>query len=60
VTTIPTDNPLALARRRLTDAVHALADPVPVWDGGVARWSDSVYGRLRTLSCEALPGLTEA
>ena len=41
------DGPLALARRRLDDAVHALADPVPVWAGGVCRWSDSVYVRLR-------------
>lgn len=46
--TIPIDNPLALARRRFGDAVHALADPVPVWDHGVCRWSDSVYARLRT------------
>lgn len=30
------------------NAVHALADPVPVWDRGVARWSDPLYDRLRT------------
>ena len=42
------DGPLALARRALGDAVHALADPVPVWDHGTARWSDSVYARLRS------------
>lgn len=27
--------------------MHALADPVPVWDHGTARWSDAVYTRLR-------------
>lgn len=27
--------------------MHALADPVPVWDGGVCRWSDALYARLR-------------
>jgi hypothetical protein len=47
VTTIPIDNPLAAARRRLDDAVHGLADPVPVWDHGTCRWSDAVYDRLR-------------
>ncbi|MGE5697104.1 MAG: hypothetical protein ACM4D3_18300 [Candidatus Sericytochromatia bacterium] len=41
------DGPLPLARRRLVDAVHALADPIPVWDGGTCRWSDPLYVRLR-------------
>ena len=43
----PADGPLPLARRQLGDAVHALADPIPVWDGGVCRWSDAVYVRMR-------------
>jgi len=42
------DNPLAMSRRRLRDAVNALAEPIPVWDGGVCRWSDAVYMRLRS------------
>ena len=46
------DGPVALTRRRLDDAVHALADPLPVWDDGVCRWADAVYTRLRA----ALPG----
>ena len=41
------DGPLALARRRLADGVHALADRTPIWDHGTARWSDSLYSRLR-------------
>jgi hypothetical protein len=41
------DGPLMLTRRRLDAAVHALADPVPAWDGGVCRWSDALYSRLR-------------
>lgn len=41
------DGPLALAQQRLDDAVHALADAIPVWDGGTCRWSDSLYSRLR-------------
>jgi hypothetical protein len=41
------DGPLPLARRRLDDAVHALADPLPTWVGGSCRWSDAVYVRLR-------------
>jgi hypothetical protein len=45
--TVSLDGPLPLARRRLNDAVHALADPVPLWADGVCRWSDSVYVRLR-------------
>lgn len=39
--------PLAVARRRLEDAVHALADPVPERVGDVCRWADPVYVRLR-------------
>lgn len=42
-----TDGPLPLARRRLADAVHSLADPVPVWDHGACHWSDPLYTRLR-------------
>jgi hypothetical protein len=42
------DGPLPLARRRLADAVHALADPQPQWIGGACRWQGSVYARLRT------------
>jgi hypothetical protein len=30
--TVDPDGPLALARRRLDDAVRALADPQPVWE----------------------------
>lgn len=41
------EQPLALARRRLHDAIHALADPQPVWVGGVCRWTDPLYTRLR-------------
>ncbi|MCH9642662.1 MAG: hypothetical protein K0U70_03915 [Actinomycetia bacterium] len=41
------DGPLALSQQRLDDAVHALADPIPVWGGGTCRWSDSLYFRLR-------------
>jgi hypothetical protein len=44
---ISEDGPLALVRRRLDEAVHALADPIPLWDRGTARWSDPVYARLR-------------
>lgn len=39
--------PLPLARNRLADAVHALADPLPVWVGGLCRWTDPLYVRLR-------------
>ncbi len=42
-----TDGPLGPARRQLQDAVHALADPVPVWDHGVCRWAPAVYACLR-------------
>ena len=52
--TISADGPLPLAARRLGDAVHALADPLPVWDDGVCRWSDPLYVRLRA----ALTGRT--
>ena len=41
------DGVLAPARRRLDDVVHALADPVPIWDHGAARWGDPIYVRLR-------------
>ena len=41
------DGPLPLARRRLSDAVHALADPIPVWVGGTCRWCDPLHTRLR-------------
>ena len=41
------DGPLPLALRRLADAVHALVDRQPVWVGGVCRWEDSLYVRLR-------------
>jgi hypothetical protein len=44
---VDADGALPAARRRLDDAVHALVDPVPVWDGDVCRWSDAVYVRLR-------------
>jgi hypothetical protein len=47
VAILDSDGPLALARRRLDDAVHALCDEIPVWDHGVCRWSDPVYVRLR-------------
>ena len=47
VVTIPVDGALPLALRRLGDAAHGLVDPVPLWGGGVCRWSDSVYVRLR-------------
>ena len=52
--TISADGPLPLAARRLGDAVHALADPLPAWDDGVCRWSDPLYVRLRA----ALTGRT--
>lgn len=41
------DGPLALSRRRLADCVHSLVDEIPVWEQGIARWSESVYARLR-------------
>lgn len=39
--------PLKLSLRRLREAVHALVEPIPVWDGGTCRWSDALYWRLR-------------
>jgi hypothetical protein len=42
-----TDGALPLAKRRLGDAVAALADPVPLWADGVGRWTPSVYTALR-------------
>ena len=42
-----TDGALPLARRRLGDAVRALADPVAVSVGGTYRWSTAVYVELR-------------
>jgi hypothetical protein len=41
------DNPLAAARRGLAEAVFALAEPQPIWVGGICRWADPVYVRLR-------------
>jgi hypothetical protein len=43
-----TNEPLALARQQLENAVAALADPVAVWDGGACRWADPVYAQLRS------------
>lgn len=40
-------HPLPLARRRLSEAVTALAEPVAVWESGVCRWTPPVYTRLR-------------
>lgn len=40
-------DPLPLARNRLADAVHAFADPQPIWIGGRCRWQPSLYSRLR-------------
>ena len=39
--------PLPLAQRRLSDAVRAVVDPVPLWTDGVCRWEPAVYDRLR-------------
>ncbi len=41
------DGPLTLARRRLGDAVAALADPQPVSLGGVYRFATPIYLELR-------------
>lgn len=38
----------------MSDAVHALADPIPVWDGGTCRWSDPLYTRLRSTLTDAI------
>ena len=42
-----TDGSLPLARRRLGDAVHALADPQPTMIRGAYRWTDPLYVALR-------------
>ena len=42
------DGALPFARKRLGDAVHALADPQPVWMDGTCWWQGSLYDRLRT------------
>jgi hypothetical protein len=42
-----TDGPLPLARRRLGDAVHALADPQPVAINGAYKWGSPLYVELR-------------
>jgi hypothetical protein len=47
VTVEHTDGPLPIAKRRLADGVHALADEQPVWDGRVCRWQPALYDRLR-------------
>jgi hypothetical protein len=45
---IADDGPLAVTRRRLADAVSALADPIPVCVGGGAyRWAPALYTQLR-------------
>jgi len=44
---VTTTEPLHVARRRLQNAVHSLADPVPLWLDGVCRWADPVYAQLR-------------
>ncbi len=43
------DGPLVLARRQLENAVAALADPQPAWDGGVCRWAPAVCLRRELL-----------
>jgi hypothetical protein len=42
-----TDGPLPLAKRRLGDAVAALADPQPVVIASVYRWQTPIYLELR-------------
>ena len=42
-----TAEPLALSRRRLSDAVHAFADPLPIFEAGTCRTIPPVYTRLR-------------
>lgn len=39
--------PLPLARQKLADAVNAFVVPQAVWIGGVCRWGDPLYTRLR-------------
>jgi hypothetical protein len=41
------DGALPLAKRRLEDAVSAIADPQPAYAGGICRWMDSLYLQLR-------------
>ena len=53
-----TDGPLALATRRLDDAVHSMADPAPQWVDGTCRWQASVYVRLRGALCARPVGRT--
>ena len=45
--TAPQHQPLQLAREKLADAVNAFVVPQPVWIGGVCRWTDPLYARLR-------------
>ena len=45
---ISSDGPLALARRRLVDAVAAFADPIPVRTGDGYRWEPAAYWQLRS------------
>ena len=49
----PQDGPLELALRQLDDAVRALTDPVPEQIGGLTRWADPLYTRLRAALCSA-------
>ncbi|MBU3749813.1 MAG: hypothetical protein FGM52_05080, partial [Mycobacterium sp.] len=44
---MPESEPLMLSTRRLREAVTALVEPIPIWDGGTCRWSDALYWRLR-------------
>jgi len=41
------EGPLTLSRRRLSDAVHAFADPLPIFEAGICRTIPPVYTRLR-------------
>jgi hypothetical protein len=51
------DGPLAVSRRRLDDAVRALADPTPIAVDGCYRWSEPLYAQLRqALSDDTLRG----
>jgi hypothetical protein len=47
VTITNMDGALPLAKRRLADGVHAIADPVPVAMNGVYHWQDPIYTELR-------------
>lgn len=48
-----TDGSVEQSRRRLADAVHAFADPLPIWDTGECRWLAPMYQRLRdALRCQ--------